>query len=136
MKEFHPDLYNKKSLKFFELEIEVKNEIILAYKETEKLISVTILGFRPGSIICDSRLYFENSTKQDTPSLKETLLEYGKNTSKFEVSNFEEVAGNNDDDDDDDIILGLDWWQIGLVIAGVVIFILLITVIVLCVSVY
>ena len=141
---FHYDLYNRSSTKFIEMKNEVETEIENAYNKITSFLSVTIIGFRAGSIVCDSRLLFSNSSDQNVSSLKTILTEYAKRSGKFEVSKFENADDSGkdgddgddcDDGDDDDVILGLNWWQVGLVIAGVVIFALLIAIIVLCVSV-
>jgi hypothetical protein len=135
-RKFHEDLFNKGSLIFLEMKQEVELKIKIAYSNTKGFISVTISGFRPGSIVSEGRLYFANSSNKDVSLLKKTLSDYGTGSGGFMVSGFEEAAGDGDDDDDDEVILGLNWWQIGVIISGVVVFILLVTVVVLCVSVY
>ena len=139
---FHYDLYNQSSTKFIEMKNEVETEIENAYNKITSFLSVTIVGFRAGSIVCDSRLLFSNLSNQNVSSLKTILTEYAKQSGKFQVSKFENADDSGKDGDDgddcvdgDDVILGLNWWQVGLVIAGVVIFVLLIAIIVLCVSV-
>jgi hypothetical protein len=135
---FHEDLLNKQSLKFLEMKQEVELQIKIAYMNTKGFISVTISDFRRGSIVSVGRLYFANSSNKDVLQLKKTLSDYGTTTGEFTVSEFDEATGDDDDDDDDDdgVLFGLDWWQIGIIIAGVVVFILLITVVVLCVSIF
>ena len=136
---FHEDLNNQESLRFLETKKEVEGIITSAYKDTDNFISVTITGFRHGSIVSDGRLYFENSSDNDIAGFNKTLSDYGKNYGNFTVSNLKRPIDNgdndDDDDDDDDVILGLNWWQIGLIIAAFVALVLLITVIVLCVSI-
>jgi hypothetical protein len=129
---FHEDLFNKQSLKFLQMKQDVEMQINIAYNiNTPGFISVTITGFRPGSIVSEGRLYFANSSNNDVTLLEKTLSDYGTATGEFEVSEFDEAANDRDDDNDE-----LDWWQIGVIIAGVVVFFLLLTVIVLCVSIY
>lgn len=136
-KEFQEELYDKNSSPFLEMKKEVENKIEIAYQGTDNFIYAIITGFRPGSVICDGRLYFKNASKSDIRSSKETLEKYGSSGGGFTISKFDINAGGDDNDDgDDEIILGLDWWQIGVIIAGIVAFILIITVIVLCVSIY
>ena len=115
---------------------EVENKIEIAYEGTDNFVYAIITGFRSGSVICDGLLYFKNASESDILSSKETLAKYGSSGGGFTVSKFDFNAGGDDNDDgDDEIILGLDWWQIGVIIAGIVVFILIITVIVLCVSI-
>ena len=133
--DFDEELYNKRSLRFIKKRKEVEDEIKNAYKDTDSFVSVTIIGFRRGSIVCDARLYFDNVSTSDISDLNTTLSEYGASNG-FTVSEFVINAPDDDNDDDDEVILGLDWWQIGVIIAGILVFILTITVIVLCVSNY
>jgi hypothetical protein len=136
---FHDDLYNKESLRFLQMKNEVEMEVEIAYEKTKNFLSVTITGFRPGSIVCEGRLYFANATDQDVQNLRETLSDYGTNNKSFEVSKFENAADDGDDDNDDvgddnEVVLGLNLLQIGAIIAGVVVLILVIIIIVLWVS--
>ena len=135
---FDNELKNEHSLKFITMKNRVVENIKTAYKKTGKLLSVAIISFKPGSIVCVARLYFRNSTSSDLPNLKNILEKYGKSTRKFEVSAFKSYDGSDidDKDDNDEVILGLNWWQIGVVLAGIVVFILLIIIIVLCVSIF
>ena len=112
---------------------EVEIKIKIAYNKTKTFISVTITGFRPGSIISEGRLFFANSSNEDVPALKETLLNYGTHTGKFQVSKFEEAAAGNEVDGNDDD--GVNWWRIGVIISGVAVVFLLMVTIVLWVSV-
>ena len=131
---FYKELSDKNSLLFIETKKDVENEINIAYNETETFVSAIITGFRDGSLVCDGLLYFKNASKSDIPVLEKTLK---KNNGGFTVSEFDINARDDDkDESDDEIILGLDWWQIGVIIGGIVVFILIITVIVLCVSIY
>ena len=142
-KEFQEELNDKNSSPFLEMKKEVENKIEIAYKGTNNFVYAIITGFRSGSVICDGRLYFKNASKSDILSSKETLAKYGSSGGGFTVSKFNFNAGGDDNDDgdddnddgDDEIILGLHWWQIGVIITGIVVFILIITVIVLCVSI-
>lgn len=132
-KDFDKELYNKNSFQFIEMKNYVEDKITSAYNETDNFLSVTITGFRSGSIVCDGRLYFKNASKSDIPNFNKILSEFGARNG-FTVSKFV-VNSADDDEDDDEVILGLDWWQIGIIIAGIVVFILIITVVVLCVSI-
>ena len=135
-KDFMEELYDKNSSPFLEMKKEVENKIEIAYKGIDNFVYAFITGFRPGSVICDGRLYFKNDSKSDILSSEKTLAKYGSSGGGFTVSKFDINAGDDDNNDgDDEIILGLDWWQIGVIIAGIVVFILIITVIVLCVSI-
>ena len=134
-KVFDVELYHRQSSKFLKMKNDVEKDIKTAYNQSNTLLSVTVIAFKPGSIVCDALLYFQNSTSGDISYFKQILMTYGINTGKFKVSEFKSYTENDEDDDDDEVIFGLDWWQIGLIIAGVVAFILLITIIALCVSI-
>ena len=60
---------------------------------------------------------------------------YNASVAKFKLTDKEQPDKVDDDDDDDDVVLGLNWWQIGVIAAGLVILILLIVIICLHVSI-
>ncbi|XP_028407201.1 uncharacterized protein LOC114529586 [Dendronephthya gigantea] len=129
---FHVDLNDKQSLEFLTMKKRVVKDVETAYRASGNLLSVAIIKFKPGSIVCVARLYFQNSKSADLRKLKNILDDYGTNTSQFKVLAFESYNEIDEEDDDDDVILGLNWWQIGVIIAGIVVFILIIIIIVLC----
>ncbi|XP_028407195.1 uncharacterized protein LOC114529581 [Dendronephthya gigantea] len=128
---FDNKLYDRQSSQFKNMMVKVKEDITKAYRPINVNVSVFIIAFKPGSIVCDVLLVFQNSTRGDIPYFKQTLEKYG-DTRGFEVSELKSYNNDDDNGDDDEVILGLDWWQIGVIIAGIVAFILLITIIVLC----
>ena len=86
-------------------------------------------------MISTGTAYFNSSINSNISTLKQTLDDYGASSKKFNLLELKEKdGGDGADEDDDDVILGLTWWQIGVIIAGIVAFILLIAVICLCVS--
>lgn len=135
------DLKDKEGLAYLMKQSEVLKILNTAYENETEFLLANVNGCeRDGKKIrCNGRLYFNNS-KSNVTELSQMLnsfLEqsnYNASVAKFKLTD-KEQPDKVDDDDDDDVVLGLNWWQIGVIAAGLVILILLIVIICLHVSI-
>ena len=133
---FTGNLENEESLAYSRMQSNVLTLIKTAYQNNSEFVSVSVLGFyqdeETENVRCDGRVYFNSSVSSIT-ELRRILSTYAEKND-FSVVKFQKTSKPSKNDDDDSVILGLNWWQIGVIIAGLITLFLLIAMLVLYVS--